>query len=164
MDLVELAGGPPARVIATDPVIALAPRRFELTIEGEPVAKARPKLGIVAGHAHAFTPKRTRQYDDIVRNIAAREWGSERGILQNVAITMRITVHRGIPASWPKKKQEAARRGELRPMGKPDWDNFGKAVSDGLNGIVYLDDALVVDASVAKWYSERPRVEVVLEW
>jgi len=29
---------------------------------------------------------------------------------------------------------------------RADWDNLGKAISDGLNGVVYLDDKQVVKA------------------
>lgn len=136
---------------------------FRLVIPGEPVAKARPKLGTVNGHAHAFTPIKTRRYEDIVRNVCAVQWAG-RALLQAVAITMRVTVFRSIPKSFNKSKQRDALLGAVRPLGKPDWDNFGKAISDGLNGIVYIDDALIVDASVAKFYGTDPRVEIVLTW
>lgn len=136
---------------------------FRLVIPGEPVAKARPKLGVLNGHARAFTPKRTRTYDDIVRNVAAQQWHGQK-MLADVAITMAVHVYRGVPQSWPKKRQAAARAGIVRPIGKPDWDNFGKAISDGLNGVVYLDDALIVDAHVVKWYADEPRVEILLSW
>lgn len=143
---------------------AIGTRRFDLLIPGEPVAKARPKLGIVHGHAMAFTPKKTRTYDDIVRNVVAPQWGINRPILQDVAITMDVLVYRGVPKSWSIKKRQAALAGALRPTNKPDWDNFGKMISDGLNGIVYLDDALIVDSRVRKFYAAEPRVEVTLTW
>jgi Holliday junction resolvase RusA-like endonuclease len=136
---------------------------IRLVIPGEPVAKARPKLATVHGHAMAFTPQKTRRYEDIVRNVVSHQWAG-RSILQDVAITMRVTVFRGIPKSWSKRKQSDALTGAVRPLGKPDWDNFGKAISDGLNGLVYLDDALIVDAHVQKFYSLEPRVEVALSW
>lgn len=60
-----------------------------------------------------------------------------------------------IPASWSKKKQQAAHDRVLRPTGKPDWDNVAKT-ADALNGIVWRDDAQIVDGFVRKYYSRRP--------
>ena len=41
-----------------------------------------------------------------------------------------------------------------RPGIRPDWDKLARAVGDALSGIVYADDALVVEALVTKHYSE----------
>jgi Holliday junction resolvase RusA-like endonuclease len=64
-----------------------------------------------------------------------------------------------IARSWPKKKQEAARSGALRPTSKPDWDNFGKVV-DAANMVVWVDDGQIVDGRVRKEYGDRPRMEI----
>jgi Holliday junction resolvase RusA-like endonuclease len=144
------------------PAVARLASQWRLVIPGEPVAKGRPKLGVVNGHAHAFTPKRTRSYEDIVRQTAIREWN--RPLLADVPITMDVAVFRGIPKSWSKRNREAALLGELRPLGRPDWDNFGKLAADALNGVVYLDDGLIVDARVQKFYAIEPRVEIALRW
>lgn len=79
------------------------------------------------------------------------------------AVRLIVTAHFPIAASWSKKKQEAARLGEIRPTGKPDWDNAGKIISDALNGIAYRDDAQIVSATVEQFYSDRPRVDVRVE-
>lgn len=44
-----------------------------------------------------------------------------------------------------------------------DWDNYGKAICDGLNGIAYDDDRQIIDARVRKVLGVRQdeeRVEV----
>ena len=46
---------------------------------------------------------------------------------------------------------------------KPDWDNIGKIVCDSLNLVSYHDDSAVVDAQVRKFYSETPRVDVMIK-
>jgi Holliday junction resolvase RusA-like endonuclease len=48
----------------------------------------------------------------------------------------------------------------MRPTKRPDWDNLGKLVSDSLNGLAYKDDSQIVEATAAKYYSDRPRVEI----
>lgn len=79
----------------------------------------------------------------------------------NRPVALLLHAYMPIPVSWPKSKQFNAKVGALRPMGKPDWDNIGK-MCDALTGVVWIDDAPVVDARVIKYYSERPalRVEV----
>lgn len=67
-----------------------------------------------------------------------------------------------IPASWPKGRQREARQRLIRPQTKPDWDNIGK-VCDALNGIVWGDDACVVDGSVRKFYAEVPELVITVE-
>ncbi|MBF1326561.1 MAG: RusA family crossover junction endodeoxyribonuclease, partial [Megasphaera micronuciformis] len=42
-------------------------------------------------------------------------------------------------------------------------DNYVKGVLDALNGTVLKDDSVVCEIFARKFYSERPRIEVVLE-
>ena len=50
------------------------------------------------------------------------------------------------------------------PLAKPDWDNIGKKYCDMFNYNVWLDDAMVIDGSVHKYYSILPRVEIHLRY
>jgi Holliday junction resolvase RusA-like endonuclease len=50
------------------------------------------------------------------------------------------------------------------PIDKPDWDNTGKKYCDMYNHNVWLDDSLVQDGSVHKYYSILPRVEIKLRY
>lgn len=54
--------------------------------------------------------------------------------------------------------------GLMRPIVKPDWDNIGKKYSDMYNSNVWLDDTLVIDGAVHKYYSILPRVEIKLRY
>ena len=47
---------------------------------------------------------------------------------------------------------------------KPDWDNIGKKYSDMYNHNIWLDDSLVIDGRVRKFYSMLPRVEINLRY
>jgi Holliday junction resolvase RusA-like endonuclease len=48
----------------------------------------------------------------------------------------------------------------MRPLTRPDIDNYCKAPLDALNGIVWRDDSQVVELTVSKFYSSRPRLEL----
>lgn len=54
--------------------------------------------------------------------------------------------------------------GLIRPPVKPDWDNAGKKYCDMFNSNIWLDDVLVIDGAVHKYYSILPRVEIKLRY
>ena len=76
---------------------------------------------------------------------------------------VRVIAYYGIPKSASKKKRRLMLEHKLRPTKKPDWDNIGKIICDSLNKIAYHDDSAVVDAQVRKFYSETPRVDVLIK-
>jgi Holliday junction resolvase RusA-like endonuclease len=79
------------------------------------------------------------------------------------AIALDIQIAMPVPASWPKKRQAAALRGEVRPAGRPDLDNLLKAISDGMNGVVFRDDSQVVEVTARKIYGADPQARVVIQ-
>lgn len=52
----------------------------------------------------------------------------------------------------------------IRPLTKPDWDNVGKTYSDMIQQHLLLDDSLVVDGRVRKYYSVKPRIEIKIKY
>lgn len=77
------------------------------------------------------------------------------------AIGVSIRAFMPMPQAMAKSKAKsaAALAGTIRPLTKPDVDNFAKVI-DALNGIVWRDDNQVVDLAVSKFYSDRPRLEL----
>lgn len=135
---------------------------FSLVVQGRPEPKARPRAAVVGGSARIYTPGTTARYEDRVRKTALRDW---RGApLSGVAITLLGVFYLPIADSWPKWRKAAARDGDIVPTGRPDLDNLVKAVLDGLNGTVFLDDSAIAETRIAKRYCDRPRVELVLSW
>lgn len=133
-----------------------------IVVPGAPVPKGRPRLSTFGGHARAFTPAKTRRYEDLIRLEAGRVMEG-RGQLQG-ATRVRIRAFMPTPQAIAKHKIKGplAEAGTLRPITKPDADNFAKVI-DALNGIVWPDDNQVVELTVEKFYSSRPRLEMEAE-
>lgn len=68
------------------------------------------------------------------------------------------------PLSYNRIDTVLSEIGLIRPPTKPDWDNGGKKYSDMFNANVWLDDKLVIDGTVRKFYSVLPRVEITLNY
>lgn len=131
-------------------------------IPGAPEGKARPR---VLRCGRAYTPQRTRVYEDLVRScyesaIMGVKQGKDGG---GDAFRVEIYAYYPIPQSASKRKKTAMEAGELLPTKKPDWDNVGKIVCDALNGCAWKDDSQIVDAVVHKRYAAVPRVVVEIE-
>ena len=78
-------------------------------------------------------------------------------------VTVAIYIRVGIPASYSKQKRKDALSGVLKPTKKPDLDNVAKCHLDAIQGIIILDDKLVVNLHVTKVYAETPAVEVMVK-
>lgn len=129
---------------------------IKITIPEIPVAKGRPKVTIVKGHAWGYTGKKTRLYESTVRLIA-RQHRPKELLTGALKITMYFWVP--IPKSFSRKKRLLALSGELRPITRPDLDNYAK-VKDALNGIIWHDDSQIVSEHLSKWYSDDPRTVI----
>ena len=133
-----------------------APLRF--VIPGEPVAKGRPRACVIKGMARLYTPKETKEYEERVMWMA-KSVMQGKPPLEN-ALAARIQILVSIPKSYSAKKHRSAIAGFLFPAKRPDTDNFVKAILDGLNEIVYRDDAQIVDLYATKRYAADPGVIV----
>lgn len=78
-------------------------------------------------------------------------------------LDMRIMAYYGVPKSVSKKKKALMLEGKIRPTKKPDMDNVMKIVADSLNQVAYKDDTQIVDAQCRKFYSVKPRIEVIIK-
>lgn len=126
-----------------------------IRVAGVPVGKGRPRF--VRATGRAYTPQKTRSYEDVIRYTAQVEMG-DRPLLEG-ALDVLVVASFPIPASMSKGKRLAALSGALHPTVKPDADNLLK-VLDALNGIVFADDKQVVRADVRKVYSATPELTI----
>ncbi|HHV32216.1 MAG TPA: RusA family crossover junction endodeoxyribonuclease [Clostridiales bacterium] len=130
---------------------------MKLVIPGKPMAKQRPR---VLKNGITYTPKQTVNYETLVKQLYIEKYFQKQ---LSGPIKATITAYMYIPKSTSKKKKALMMENKILPTKKPDWDNIGKIITDALNGLAYGDDKQIVDATVRKFYSDKPRVEVELE-
>ena len=146
--------------------------RIRLTIDGEPMGKERPKFSSRGKYVQAYTPERTVGYEERVREEYSRQY--QAPIFGSGEVWATVTAYFRLPKSHYRYSK---RSGETRiddegqkmlsgwknPTRKPDTDNIAKICLDALNGVAYEDDSQVTVLLVLKKWSERERVEIVLE-
>lgn len=123
--------------------------QFRFKIPGEPVPKARPR---VTRQGHAYTPRKTADYEALVKDCYRLQGGKYMG---DSAIVSMIELRFEIPKSYGKSKRERIMAGEIKHTKKPDVDNCVKAILDALNGIAYKDDSQIVELTVDKQYTDE---------
>ena len=126
------------------------------TVPGEPVPQGRPKF-TTKPFMRAYDPPKSAAYKKLIASYARRV-KPEKLLEGNIYV--KINVYKGILKSFSKRKIELAEMNLLRPITKPDADNYAKGPLDACKGIIWKDDGQVVDLSVSKYYSKNPRIEV----
>ena len=127
-----------------------------IIIDGKPQQKERAR--VVNGHA--YTPTRTANYEARIAYTWQQKYGDQE--IFDEPVSVRMEFYFPIPTSWSKAKQEKAERGLIIPTVRPDLDNLVKTL-DGLNGVAFTDDKLVVELFAIKRYSHNPRTRIAIE-
>lgn len=136
--------------------------RIHFTVPGQPVPKGRPIAGRgFNGHTTLRTPEKTVIYENLVRMQADAAMAMRAPLPGPIRLDIDILLQ--VPASWSNRRQTKAIEGDIAATKKPDADNVLKALKDGMNGVVYVDDSQVVEIRVSKRYGAIPGVSVVVE-
>lgn len=119
---------------------------FTMQVDGIPQGKGRPRFSRKTGNV--YTPSKTRSYENSLK------WEAKiamKGKPWTGPVYVEVRACMPLPKTKPKSPW---------PTGKPDCDNFLKVSLDALNGIVWVDDAQVVAATIHKEYDNHPRLHI----
>lgn len=147
--------------VSDDPLVVVA-------LAGEPQGKGRPRFRVVQprgkpSFVSVYTPAETVAYENALRDQAWRAMAGRPPL--DGPLSVRVFAYVTIPKSWSQKKRAAALAGEIRPTGKPDWENVAKML-DAFNPykdprtklkipVLWADDAKVVHGEVIQLYATK---------
>lgn len=132
--------------------------KFEFDIE--PVEQARPRATRMGKGIRLYDPKKVSVFKRQLGMLAKQQM-LDRGLEPyDGPLEVRMEFYRPVQTSVSKKERARRLSGVHRPTVKPDLSNYIKALEDGLNGILWVDDNLIVSLQAEKLYSELPHLVV----
>lgn len=129
---------------------------INITVPGEPVPQGRPKF-TTKPFVRAYDPPESAAYKKLVARYAMQ---NKPTVLLDGPLEVKILIFKPMLKSFSKKKSKLAEAMLLRPITKPDADNYAKGPLDALKDIIWKDDGQVVDLVARKFYSSNPRIEI----
>jgi Holliday junction resolvase RusA-like endonuclease len=121
---------------------------MEVTILGNPIPKARPR---VTRNRGTYNPQ--KKIMDRVRKEIMAQW---EGKPFEGAVRVNLWFHMPIPKSYSKKKRQLISAGTIYHTKKPDIDNLAKFTLDCMTGIAFIDDSQIIELNAFKLYANDP--------
>ena len=75
-----------------------------------------------------------------------------------------VEIYQPTPAAMKPFEKLLSEEGFVRPETDKDWDNYGKAYSDMIQGILIMNDCTITMGRVDKYYSIKPRVVIIINY
>lgn len=134
---------------------------FTLTLPVEPRAQGRAKHTSRGGFVRTYTPKRTREAQDEVREL----WmlAGRPVVPDGVPFAAHVLARFARPKSHRGKSGLTA-AGRRSVLPRPDVDNIGKLILDALQGHAFTDDLWCWALTVEKQWADEHAVVVTLTW
>lgn len=131
---------------------------MELTFNIEPQQQERPRATGRGRFIRVYDPPKTAKFKRELKQLARLEMQGKDKFDSAISVTIRF--FRKVQKSVSKKEHARRTKGHVRPIVKPDLDNYIKSTLDALNGVIWTDDATIVELNTSKWYAEDPRIEI----
>lgn len=107
--------------------------------------------------------KRTPGWRDAVASEAVRAMAGKPPIRSGVPITVKVVFHMPRPMGHYRKSGLLKASSPLWPVTRPDATKLWRSAEDALKGIVWMDDAQVMDQHVVKKYAGDGHPGVTVE-
>jgi Holliday junction resolvase RusA-like endonuclease len=142
---------------------------MKIIIDGIPVPKSRHRCACTGKNKpHAYDPQSSHEMKDIRQRILLA-WNSAFNnpsseiykdaiyLTKATSFVLRYTFIFPIPRSNNQRQINAKLWGLEEYNSKPDLDNLTKLYTDCATGIIWDDDAQIVELRSKKFYGEKPR-------
>lgn len=129
-----------------------------------PVPQGRPRFARRGKFTQTYDPPKSKKFKGELAELA-REQLTEHPFYAGKHVPIEVHLRFYIPMlkSFNKTKRDMALNGYLRPLTRPDIDNYLKGTLDGLNAIFWEDDGQIVEIQAGKYYSDNPRIEMEIK-
>ena len=147
---------------------------FKIVLYEDPEGAKRPRFRLVnrknfmnvamqaSNFVHVYSPNAAEDHKYMHR-LVDDELIQLNGLI-STPVQVCLNVFFKTPSYFNQADTILAEIGLHRHIQKPDWDNIGKKYTDMFNGNIWLDDNLVMDGEVHKYYSILPRVEIYIRY
>jgi Holliday junction resolvase RusA-like endonuclease len=132
------------------------PEPLTIIVLGEPIAAGRHRS---TRGRHSYIPPKTRSERQRIKDAGAAAMNGREMFAGAVRVEHRV--EKLIPTSVSKKRRALMLLNLIRPITRPDFDNYSKML-DALNTIVWRDDSQVVDYRFQKVYSQQPKIVLTI--
>ena len=109
----------------------------------------------------AYTPKNTVVYENLIKTIFIDKYGYSLSTFDR-AVKIVVKAFFKIPSNLSSKKADKLLNQYC--LKTPDADNILKSVSDGLNGVAYVDDKQICEMTCVKRWSKTEYAVINLHY
>lgn len=136
-------------------------KNLNITIYSNPVPKARPRTVFKNGKIRTYTPQKTKVFENEIRSLALIAMREKK--ITEKPIMLKVNFGIPVPQSWSQVKKNKAFDNAIKPITRPDLDNYIKCILDGLNNVVFKDDSQVVEITASKNYMQIPKTDIFIK-
>lgn len=136
----------------------ISTKEVNLIIADAPRASKRPRKGKYS----FYVPDAAKNKKDIQKLIQGQIDENFNKAISEVYIDIKCYIP--TLSNFSKVDTELAEQGYIRPITKPDVDNYMKTYLDAFNGLLWEDDGQIVDGRLRKYYSKDARVEIKIKY
>lgn len=131
-----------------------------MIFEIEPVEQARPRAAHIGRRIIMYDPEKVKNFKKGLHQLAKMSYKDDP---LDGQLEVDVWFYRQVQKSLSKIERARRLSGEHRPTVKSDLDNYIKSTLDALNGILWTDDARIVDLHAHKYYSDDPHIEITVK-
>lgn len=120
----------------------------KILLPGEPISQKRARIFAKGAMDPCWEAK--EQHRSYIRE-------HYQNICLSQALRVYIRFYYGFPKSMSEKKRLIAKK-----TTRPDLDNLVKYILDMGNGVLWEDDAQIIDLNCSKEYGDMPKTEITI--
>jgi Holliday junction resolvase RusA-like endonuclease len=137
---------------------------FFYNIKPEPYARPRQSSKLNGGFYNPRDKYKRKLVKLFKQDIKENKKNFKELISGEIELTLEVGIDTPVNIKKSKSKWQLVLRKFLRPITRPDIDNWCKPIMDAMNKVIYNDDGQICDLHVYKRYSDEPYISIKLRY